>query len=69
MQVIGNQQVVFVATDKPNEFKLRPVRVGAEANGFYPVLEGLNVGERIVTTGSFLLRAEWMKTHAADQTH
>ncbi len=69
VQMIGNQQVVFVATDKPNEFILRPVRVGAEANGFYPVLEGLNAGERIVTTGSFLLRAEWMKTHASDQIH
>ncbi len=69
VQMIGNQQVVFVATDKPNEFILRPVRVGAEANGFYPVLEGLNAGERIVTAGSFLLRAEWMKTHASDQIH
>lgn len=69
VQVIGNQQVVFVATDKPNEFTLRPLRVGAESNGFYPVLEGLSVGERIVTAGSFLLRAEWMKTHASDQIH
>ena len=65
VQTIGNQQIVFLATDKPTEFVLRPVRVGAESNGSYPVLEGLNVGDRVVVDGSFLLRAEWMKSHPA----
>lgn len=62
-QSIGNQQFVFVATEKPNEFLLREVRLGTESNGVYPVLEGLNAGERVVTEGSFLLRAEWLKEH------
>jgi cobalt-zinc-cadmium efflux system membrane fusion protein len=62
-QSIGNQQFVFVATEKPNEFLLRAIRLGTESNGVYPVLEGLNVGERVVTEGSFLLRAEWLKQH------
>ena len=65
VQSIGNQQFVFVATDKSNEFILRPVRLGPESNGFYPVMEGVSVGERVVTQGSFLLRAEWLKTHPA----
>lgn len=65
VQTVNNQQVVFVATDKPTEFIMRTVRVGAESNGFFPVLEGLNVGDRIVVSGSFLLRAEWLKTHGA----
>ncbi len=65
VQTVNNQQVVFVATDKPTEFIMRAVRVGAETNGFFPVLEGVNVGERIVVSGSFLLRAEWLKTHGA----
>ncbi len=63
VQKIGNQQTVFVATDKATEFAVRPVRVGPETSGFYPVREGLSVGERIVTEGSFLLRAEWLKSH------
>jgi len=63
VQTIGNQQYVFLSTDKSNEFVLRPVRLGPESNGFYPVLEGLSTGERIVIEGSFLLRAEWLKTH------
>jgi len=62
VQNIANQQFVFVATDKPTEFVLRPVRVGPETAGLYPVLEGLSVGERVVTEGSFLLRAEWLKS-------
>ena len=63
VQSINNQQVVFVATDNSNVFVMRPVRVGPESNGRYPVLEGLFVGERVVTEGSFMLRAEWLKLH------
>lgn len=63
VQSIGAQQYVFLPTDNPNEFNLRTVRLGPESSGFYPVLEGLNAGERIVTNGSFLLRAEWLKSH------
>ncbi|HEY6047379.1 MAG TPA: efflux RND transporter periplasmic adaptor subunit [Pyrinomonadaceae bacterium] len=63
VQNIGNQQFVFLATDKPNEFILRPVHLGPESGGFYPVLDGLNTGDRVVTAGSFLLRAEWTKQH------
>jgi membrane fusion protein, heavy metal efflux system len=63
VQNIGNQQIVFVATERPTEFALRPVHVGPETNGFYPVLEGVSVGDRIVSEGSFMLRAEWFKLH------
>jgi cobalt-zinc-cadmium efflux system membrane fusion protein len=66
VQTIGNQQVVFVATDKPEEFILRPVHLGPETSGFFPVLEGLATGDRVVTQGSFLLRAEWLKQHPAN---
>jgi cobalt-zinc-cadmium efflux system membrane fusion protein len=65
VQAIGNQQFVFVVGEQPHEFALRPVRLGPEANGFYPVLEGVGAGDRIVTEGSFLLRAEWLKYHPA----
>jgi cobalt-zinc-cadmium efflux system membrane fusion protein len=65
VQNINNQQVVFVETATPNTYAMRPVKLGPEVNGQYPVLEGLTVGERIVTEGSFLLRAEWLKTAAA----
>lgn len=63
VQTIGNQQYVFVATEKPDVFVLRPVKLAPESNGFYSVIEGLIPGDRIVVEGSFLLRAEWLKSH------
>ncbi|MGH9948563.1 MAG: efflux RND transporter periplasmic adaptor subunit [Pyrinomonadaceae bacterium] len=61
VQNMDGRQIVFVATDKPNVFIVRTVRLGKEDNGRYIVLEGLNVGDRVVTNGSFALRAEMLK--------
>ena len=63
VQMIGNRQMVFAATSEANVFALRFVRLGSESGGRFVVLEGLKVGDRIVTEGSFLLRAEWLKLH------
>ncbi len=63
VQNINNQQAVFIPTSDPNVFALRPVRLGAESQGRYLVLEGLAVGDRVVVNGSFLLRAAWTKAH------
>ncbi len=63
VQNIGSRQVVFLATTDPGVFAMRPLRLGPETNGHYPVLEGLSVGDRVITEGSFMLRAEWLKSH------
>jgi RND family efflux transporter MFP subunit len=63
VQNVGNRQVVFVVASDPNVFAMRPIRVGPDSNGYYPVLEGLSAGDRVVTEGSFMLRAEWLKSH------
>lgn len=61
VQNLNDRQVVFLATDDPNTFVIKPVRLGTENNRQFVVLEGLNVGDRIVTEGSFLLRAELLR--------
>ncbi len=61
VQNISDRQVVFLPTDKPNVFTVRSVRLGNATDGKFPVIEGLNVGDRVVTNGSFLLRAELIK--------
>jgi RND family efflux transporter MFP subunit len=61
VQMIGAKQVVFVVTDKPGVFAQREVSAGAESNGLMPIYAGLSAGERVVTEGSFLLRAESLK--------
>jgi RND family efflux transporter MFP subunit len=67
VQDMNNKQVVFVATDKPNVFIVKQVRLGKENNGQFTVIEGLNVGDRVVTEGSFLLRAELLKQNPNNQ--
>jgi RND family efflux transporter MFP subunit len=61
IQNIGARQVVFVAAEQPGVFIQREVTVGPEANGLVPIYRGVSPGERVVTEGSFLLRAESLK--------
>jgi cobalt-zinc-cadmium efflux system membrane fusion protein len=61
VQEVNGQQVVFAATNDPNVFEMRPVRLGPASEGRYQILEGINVGDRVVVSGSFALRAEWLK--------
>jgi RND family efflux transporter MFP subunit len=58
LQSIGGRTVVYVATDDEGRFVERPVRVGAPIGDALQALEGLKAGERVVTEGSFFLRAE-----------
>ncbi|MCL4234231.1 MAG: efflux RND transporter periplasmic adaptor subunit, partial [Deltaproteobacteria bacterium] len=53
----GARQVVFVET-APGKFEPREVKVVAKANGMAQVSEGVNEGERVVTTANFLLDSE-----------
>ncbi|MBS1791061.1 MAG: efflux RND transporter periplasmic adaptor subunit [Acidobacteria bacterium] len=76
LQFIGDNQVVYIAGDKPGAFVQRKVMAGAETDGVTQIVSGLNSGEQVVTEGSFLLRAESLKrdpsqlnsTSAATQT-
>jgi membrane fusion protein, heavy metal efflux system len=64
IQMIGNTQVVYVATDQAGVFVQRQVNAGPESSGLVPVYSGVSPGERVVTDGSFLLRAESLKQKA-----
>jgi membrane fusion protein, heavy metal efflux system len=68
VQMIGAKQVVFVASNQPGVFAQREVSAGQESNGVVPILAGLDAGERIVTDGSFLLRAESLKQDPSQLT-
>ena len=68
MQSIGTKQVVYVATNQSGTFVQRDVTVGPETNGFVTIYSGVSTGERVVTEGSFLLRAESLKLNPAQST-
>jgi Cu(I)/Ag(I) efflux system membrane fusion protein len=53
----GTRKVVYVETD-PGVFEGRAVVLGPISGDRYPVLEGLYPGERVATSGSFLIDAE-----------
>ncbi len=53
----GEEQIVFVA-HTGGYFEPRRVRVGPKVGDRYIILEGLRAGERIVTSGTFLIDSE-----------
>lgn len=68
VQNIGGRQVVYIATGQPGAFAQRDVTAGAEMNGLIPIYSGVAVDDRVVTEGSFLLRAKSLKLNPAQLT-
>ncbi|HOV77528.1 MAG TPA: efflux RND transporter periplasmic adaptor subunit, partial [Sedimentisphaerales bacterium] len=56
IQTIENQPVLFVA--EKDEFEKRPVTLGKDSDTYSQVTSGLKPGERYVTKGAFILKAE-----------
>lgn len=64
VQSMGTHQVVYLPVDlKEGRFVQRRVKLRAEAGEFYLVVEGLKPGEKVVSEGSFSLRAESLRQH------
>src|SRR5690606_16885426 len=56
----GRRSVVYVeipGTTRPT-YEARVVRLGPRAGDVYPVVAGINEGERVVTRGAFVLDAD-----------
>lgn len=57
----AGRDFAFVHVDGPYWVR-RPVKVGALAGDLVEILEGLNEGDRIVTTGAFLLKSDVLRS-------
>lgn len=66
LQSDGDKQVAFVALGD-NKFEKRTVTLGREQRGRVQVLEGLKVGDEIVTEGSFILKSELLKGELGEE--
>lgn len=53
----GKRQVVFLDRGQ-GHFQPREVKLGPKGEGYYEVLEGLNAGDRVVTSANFLIDSE-----------
>ncbi len=59
IQAVGDRTVVYVPVDgEEAKFTERPVKLGERRGDFIHVMEGLKPGDKVVTDGSFFLRAE-----------
>lgn len=53
----GNRKIVYLQSG-PTSFDMVQVELGPRAGGYFPVLSGLRPGERVATSGAFLVDAE-----------
>jgi len=53
----GDRQVVFLDRGE-GRFEPRAVTIGTQSGGFIEILSGLREGDRIVTSGNFLIDSE-----------
>lgn len=64
VQMIGSKAVVYVPVEgNTNQFEQRTVVVGDQTPAGSQVLDGVRSGEKVVTQGSFLLRAEALRQY------
>jgi Cu(I)/Ag(I) efflux system membrane fusion protein len=64
----GKRKVVYVESS-PGVFDAHEVVLGPRADVFYPVVKGLEAGDRVATAGSFLIDAETRLNPAAAGTY
>ncbi len=55
--VTGKRNIVYVEKEE-GHYVLREVVLGPKADEYYPVIEGLNAGENVVTEGNFLIDSQ-----------
>jgi RND family efflux transporter MFP subunit len=59
IQTVGDRQVVYLQpSDDGTRFVEREVRVGGSSGDLVEILAGLSAGDRVVSAGSFFVRAE-----------
>ena len=65
VQAVNGRAVVFTPVPKrEGVFVKREVEAGSDIRGMVPILAGLRPGERVVTQGAFILKAELGKAAA-----
>lgn len=64
----GGRLIVFVQTEGES-FERRAVTLGPRAGGLVQVLDGIHEGERVVTTGAYLVRLASLSTQVPAHGH
>lgn len=64
----GHKKIVFIDTGNGG-FEKREISLGGQFNNYYHIVDGVRVGEKIVTKGSFLLKSEAEKDELGEDHH
>jgi cobalt-zinc-cadmium efflux system membrane fusion protein len=65
LQTMENQKVVFVANG--DKYEMRPVQIGQSDGKTVEIINGLKAGEDYVSEGSFIIKADILKSGAAHE--
>lgn len=63
IQTFEDNQIVFIK--EGNIYAPRPIKTGVKTNDFVEVLVGLSIGEEYVSSGSFVIKADLLKSIAS----
>jgi RND family efflux transporter MFP subunit len=70
VQRLGERTIVYVPKeDEPGAFEIREIEVGSMVEGYHRVLKGLQIGEKVVTKGSFTLKTQMQKGELGEHGH
>jgi cobalt-zinc-cadmium efflux system membrane fusion protein len=70
IQRIGEKTVVFVPKDdEAGAFEIREVDTGGEVDDYTRIKSGLEIGDKVVTKGSFTLKTQMQKGELGDDDH
>ncbi|MDQ3749591.1 MAG: efflux RND transporter periplasmic adaptor subunit [Acidobacteriota bacterium] len=70
VQRIGEKTVVFIPKDdEAGAFEVREIETGGEVGEYTRVLSGLEIGDKVVTRGSFTLKTQLQKGELGDDDH
>ena len=62
VQRVSDRSVVFIPKEnQAGVFEVRDVELGGEQDGYHRVINGLKLGDKVVTKGSFALKTQLMK--------
>lgn len=66
----GEKTIVFVPRDaEPGAFEVRVIEIGGDIEGYTSVKSGLEIGEKVVTKGSFTLKTQMQKGEMGEHGH
>lgn len=68
IQRVGEKTIVFVPRqNEAGAFEVREVEAGGETEGYTRIVSGLQIGEQVVTSGSFTLKTQLEKGAAEEE--